>query len=373
MSDKPLLSICIPTFSRADLLEPMLESLCPQVAELEGEVEIVVSDNCSPDRTPDVVAAAQGVWPISYFRNDRNVGSPNMLLAVERARGEYCWLLGDDDMVAQGSLRRIIDTIHDQPDVGFIFLNYAIERVEVRDKLIREEGSRYEPPLERCICTDGESRRLDSWERLFDIAGPARCQLNTSLSSGAFRRCVWLKYCGTLRFNGAPHVSAMDRHVDDLFPHLKIWAQAFTGRPVFYVGSPNFLMGSGGQPWLSDWPVISMMGINEALELYEELGFDGARMRRLWRSFFEHCAAYMPVIGGSRDMPCLDDFSFVGFAWRNRRRRDVLARVVARRSVDQARTWLASKVPPPLWAPIRGTYRAAREAAMRARGGTGDS
>jgi len=89
VSAGPLLSLCIPTYNRASLLEPMLQSLCRQCAAFGERVEIVVSDNASTDATPAVVATASAIHPIRYFRNDENVGSRNFVLAVEQASGEY--------------------------------------------------------------------------------------------------------------------------------------------------------------------------------------------------------------------------------------------------------------------------------------------
>ena len=46
--NRPLLSICIPTYQRVALLKELLESLLP-VNELTFAVELVVSDNASTD------------------------------------------------------------------------------------------------------------------------------------------------------------------------------------------------------------------------------------------------------------------------------------------------------------------------------------
>lgn len=44
---KPLLSICIPTYNRAEYLEKSLESIIRQSEFHSDDVDVVISDNCS--------------------------------------------------------------------------------------------------------------------------------------------------------------------------------------------------------------------------------------------------------------------------------------------------------------------------------------
>lgn len=90
------LSICIATYNRADTLRDTLEHLAG-VAELD--LEIVVSDNCSPDHTADVVKSFDGhVAQLTYFRQARNRGPmENFGTAVNLATGDYLYTLSDDD------------------------------------------------------------------------------------------------------------------------------------------------------------------------------------------------------------------------------------------------------------------------------------
>ena len=96
--DVPLLSICIPTFNRAELLEVCLATVLPQVAQFANEVECVVSDNASSDRTVVVLAESAKSFPIRVVRNAENIGIiANITKCVaELARGEFVLLMGDD-------------------------------------------------------------------------------------------------------------------------------------------------------------------------------------------------------------------------------------------------------------------------------------
>lgn len=111
----PTLSVCIPTYNRATLLDELLSSLAPQ---LDDRVEIVVSDNASSDDTADVMARWAARLPkLRYKRWGENRGADrNYLDVVAMAEGQYCWLMGSDDIVAPGALQKIFAAIGENPD-----------------------------------------------------------------------------------------------------------------------------------------------------------------------------------------------------------------------------------------------------------------
>ncbi len=146
----------MPTFKRAEYLDRQLAWFAAAVAGREGEVELLVSDNCSPDDTPDVCERwerrlqAQGV-DASFGRNATNVGAMrNIVGGIERARGRYVWTVGDDDAIEPGALRFVLDTIERHGDLQLLVLNHG-SRHAVTGEL------RYE----RCFETDEDLEALD--------------------------------------------------------------------------------------------------------------------------------------------------------------------------------------------------------------------
>lgn len=72
-----LLTICIPTYNRAYFLEEVLASVCAQLNEdVLKYVNIVISDNASPDNTTEIAEKYVSKYPdnIEYFRNGENIG-----------------------------------------------------------------------------------------------------------------------------------------------------------------------------------------------------------------------------------------------------------------------------------------------------------
>lgn len=107
--NQPLLSICIPTYNRAHYLKDCLNSIAIQLQDndtLKELVEVIVSDNCSSDNTHEVVESYKAIIPqLHYSVNEKNLGFDlNVHSAVVHAHGNYCWYLGDDDVLVNGSI-----------------------------------------------------------------------------------------------------------------------------------------------------------------------------------------------------------------------------------------------------------------------------
>jgi glycosyltransferase involved in cell wall biosynthesis len=113
----PVLSVCIPTYNSSSWLAETLDSLVCQFTEgdILEQVEIIISDNASPDNTRDVVQAYQVKYSnIHYRRNDTNLGGAvNVVKVTDTAHGEYLWLLTDNDSATKFSLSYVLRIIHE--------------------------------------------------------------------------------------------------------------------------------------------------------------------------------------------------------------------------------------------------------------------
>src|SRR5260221_9340408 len=87
---RPTLSICIPTYHRERHVEASLARIFRQ-QHFPFAVEVVLSDNASPDGTADVAKRYQAEgFPLRYYRMARNVGAvANILAVLRRAAGTF--------------------------------------------------------------------------------------------------------------------------------------------------------------------------------------------------------------------------------------------------------------------------------------------
>jgi glycosyltransferase involved in cell wall biosynthesis len=124
---RPAISVCIPAYNRAHLLPALLESILTQDY---GNYEVVINEDASPER-PAIRAVVEHfavTYPdrIRYFENEHNLGyDANLRSLVERAYGEYCLFMGNDDLMCAGALRTVSDAVNRHPDVGVVVRSYA--------------------------------------------------------------------------------------------------------------------------------------------------------------------------------------------------------------------------------------------------------
>ena len=118
----PLLTIAVPTYNRSANLALLLRNLAPQIAQFP-QVELLISDNASPDDTEPIVrrSIAEGLR-CRYIRNSENLDAdPNCLQCYEQAAGTYVWILGDDDVLFPGALSYILPYLSGEPvDIALV-------------------------------------------------------------------------------------------------------------------------------------------------------------------------------------------------------------------------------------------------------------
>lgn len=122
---KPVLSICIPTYNRAVFLKQSLDVLCPQITS--DDVELIVSDNNSPDNTEDIVKQYVAMNPrIQYTKQETNLGAArNFFSLMHRAQGKYILLLGDDDILTDNAVSVLVDILKGK-DYGLLYVETRI-------------------------------------------------------------------------------------------------------------------------------------------------------------------------------------------------------------------------------------------------------
>jgi len=272
----PVLSICIPTFNRAQLLESALYSLKPQIIECGKLVELIVSDNGSTDDTEAVVQKAKLLMPIAYHKQGKNIGpEKNALYCVENlAQGEFCWIIGDDDFARFGAVKKILDVLSKNPEVDFVFANVT--------HISYQEFVNYKQPVvggdlpENIESTNKQLQEtvLDRWEMLIHPA--VSDEYMGFWQSNIFRRSIWLsntKVLNLTRENEAPS------KLDISYPHVKILAHGMIGRKAYYIGTPLLTVMDRHREAKDAQPISVIARMNELLDLYESLGVDKEQLR----------------------------------------------------------------------------------------------
>lgn len=124
---KFLLSICTPTYNRAELFQKSLEILLPQVSKFRDKVSIHIFDNASTDGTEAMIRTLSAKYDVAvdYFRQPENVGlERNYAKATSMSDGRYTFIMCDDDLFAPNFIKTIIEYIDVEEEFSLIHFNW---------------------------------------------------------------------------------------------------------------------------------------------------------------------------------------------------------------------------------------------------------
>ena len=231
-SDTPKLSICIATYNRGELIGESLDAILKQ---LTSEVELIVVDGASPDNTEEVMEKYLLIYPeIRYFREQVNSGvDRDFDKAVGYARGEYCWLMTDDDLLHPSAISTVLSVLKGGSEL--IIVNSEVRSKDlsilIQDQLLAH-GS------------DGEYGRSER-ERFFILAAKYL----------SFIGCVIIKRSSWLSRDRASYYGTWFIHVGVIFQSPPIERIRVIEKPLITIRYSNAMWTPRSfDIWMLKWP-----------------------------------------------------------------------------------------------------------------------
>lgn len=124
----PKLSVCMITYNQEAYISLAIESVLMQRAGFD--VELVIGEDCSTDRTREIVDDYAGEHPdvIRVLPSEKNLGGfANLVRTLAACQGEYIALLeGDDFWTAPDKLQKQVDFLDKHPDYALCFHNALV-------------------------------------------------------------------------------------------------------------------------------------------------------------------------------------------------------------------------------------------------------
>ena len=175
MYDRPTVSIGLPVHNGAAFLAEAIESI---PAQTFTDFELVISDNASTDRTPEICrsyTAADG--RIRYYRQEANIGAArNYNVVFQRSSGKYFKWAAHDDLIRPTYLARCVAALEADPEA---VLCHSI--VEIAGPGMREI-------YDRRASAPADPASPIGWRRACAPAAAPRCS-----ASSAGTRCTRLR------------------------------------------------------------------------------------------------------------------------------------------------------------------------------------
>lgn len=143
-----LLSICIPTKNRAQiLLRSLLSIVSQEIFSARDDIEVVVCDNASDDNTAEIVHELSKKFngKIRYYRNQSDLSDVNFEVALRHGQGKFLKLANDSLNWLPGTLERMVKLVEIalpvKPNIFFLNQSRATDDVVIEasthDELLR--------------------------------------------------------------------------------------------------------------------------------------------------------------------------------------------------------------------------------------------
>jgi glycosyltransferase involved in cell wall biosynthesis len=263
------ISICIPTFNRFRNLDNLLNSIVKN--EINNKpIEVIVSDNASKDKTEAIVSKYYNKIKIKYIKNTHNLGmAKNIINCTKSANGEFIWILGDDDLLFNNSLREIINVINKNSNCDFFLFNSL--------NIPKNKSLKY--------LKSNSLINLENFSKFSKIKFNKKDYLKNNINyndtsdflgaifTTIFRNKIWQE--GIKVFNNNKLIEKKKFFsLESTFPHTIIFALKFLDKRSFFSTSVVSMNINNLRDWLEYYPVIRSIRINQIIDLYRKQGLN---------------------------------------------------------------------------------------------------
>lgn len=127
---KPILTIVITAFNEEKYLNRCVDSLINSLGEKISDVEIIISNNNSTDKTLEIAQEYERKFNnISVITSIKKGPSVARNVAINKATSEFVTFIDGDDYVDE-NITKIIDLVKQNPDIDLFQFSYFIHKGE---------------------------------------------------------------------------------------------------------------------------------------------------------------------------------------------------------------------------------------------------
>ncbi len=130
---KPLVTCIIPVFNCEKYIESAIESVLNQTYK---NIEIIVVDDGSTDRTPELIKKFNG--KIKYIRHPNSGSAAARNLGISKASGDFIGFLDSDDMWDKNKIFLQLKCFENNPEIDVCLCNIKIinEKEVLKDQYV---------------------------------------------------------------------------------------------------------------------------------------------------------------------------------------------------------------------------------------------
>lgn len=264
------LSICIPTFNRVRCLNNCLNSIHIAKKNSKINIEVCVSDNGSDEKVEDVINDYKKLLPLKFnkFHDNKGLGI-NILKTVSMAKGEFSWILGNDDMLLPNSLKKIEKILENNKKADYFFIN----SYHLSSEYVFSHKQPFDLNLVPHNLKKFSDYKKDIYCNFFDLINYNICfdfLLGQFLS--IFKTEMWKSNLDAINHDLIKDTKVMS-NIYNTFSHNIIFAKAFSKSKAFFNSEPLTINLYGERNWWKDlYAFVESVRIPELLEVYRKNG-----------------------------------------------------------------------------------------------------
>lgn len=130
LDEMPLVSVAIASYNGEKFIREQLDSIYNQTYK---NIEVVVTDDCSRDKTVEILREYHEKHGLRYYVNDKNLGLiKNFEKAMSLGKGKYIALADQDDVWKPEKIETLVNEIGDYT----LAYSHAIEVIDERNVVV---------------------------------------------------------------------------------------------------------------------------------------------------------------------------------------------------------------------------------------------
>ena len=264
-----ILSICIPTYNRIECLNNCLNSILIAKKNFNFNFEVCISDNGSEADVHSLVKKYNQDLEIIFNKNESNLGlGVNILKSVSLAKGEFVWILGNDDLLLPDTFFHLNRLLKIDGDIDFFYINSFHLDSKVVLKTNQTFNTKELPKNMEKFSLYPKSFKtnflnLVNHKISFDFI--------LGMFLAIFRKKIWDS--NLFRIN---QDSIQDKEVystfDNTAPHIIIWSSGYKNSKAYFQSEPLSVNTQGVREWSDLYPFVESIRIPEVLDYYRQAG-----------------------------------------------------------------------------------------------------
>ncbi len=264
------LSICIPTFNRPDLLNNCLNSILIAKKEFSKfKFEVCISDNSNNFQSKNIINLYKKKINLTYNKNKKNIGYiKNYIKVVKMAKGEFVWVIGDDEILKPKTFKILSDNFKKNTDIDFMYVNSNFLQSEYFSKFKKPFNS-YQLPQKMEIFS---KVKINKKVMFFDLINhKVSWDFLLGIFQSIYKRKMFLR---NLKFINKKEMykSGEWSTFENTTFYCETFAIAFKNSKSLIQSKPIIVSTYGHKSWENLWDFIKIVRIPELLEMYKKKG-----------------------------------------------------------------------------------------------------